>query len=385
MTCCLLVSEPLALTLLLQHIQPPTGKASSVYGFGVLDAGLMVQQAVHFHSVAPQRRCTQGGALHPTRFDYTINYTLILSPGGVASVNIQSEACLGSTDEINTLEHVQLGAVSLRCAIVTPDVLLVTNRDRESVYRVGILEVSVSVGSVCRGDLSISLRSPAGTVSLLLEPRPNDASTAGLEAWTLMTVHCWGERPRGLWALQVTDHNGSVASCRRPGDQEASGAVLGATLILYGTGQSDGAAHDAAALTEGPLQSIVSMGSRHPVPHRGRDPPLDLIQWVYQMERDGKVRAADISVPARHKKQEPELRGHFVVHEIIFQHRIGTGITLMPLLSSRNGGILLPVPLHYEANYSPGEERKSVPPDNRLMPDMSLRWGSAFPGPGEEL
>jgi len=59
---------------------------------------------------------------------------------------------------------------------------------------------------------------------------------------------------------------------------------------------------------EGPLQSIVSMGSRHPVPHRGEDqrgryPPLDLIQWVYQMERDGKVRAADISVPARHKVQ----------------------------------------------------------------------------------
>jgi len=42
---------------------------------------------------------------------------------------------------------------------------------------------------------------------------------------------------------QVTDHNGSVASCTRPGDQEASGAVLSATLILYGTGRSHGAAH----------------------------------------------------------------------------------------------------------------------------------------------
>ncbi|XP_056300760.1 neuroendocrine convertase 1-like [Pseudoliparis swirei] len=192
------------------------------YGFGVLDAGLMVQQAVHFDTVTPQRKCIQGGALHPTR---------ILSPGGVASVNIQSEACLGSTDEINTLEHVQ---------------------------------VSVSISSVCRGDLSISLRSPAGTVSLLLEPRPNDASSAGLKNWTLMTVHCWGEQPRGLWALQ------------------------------------------------GPLQSIVSMGSRHPVPHRGEDqrgryPPLDLIQWVYQMERDGKVRAADISVPARHKLHQRDV------------------------------------------------------------------------------
>lgn len=41
-------------------------------------------------------------------------------------------------------------------------------------------------------DLSISLESPAGTVSLLLDTRPNDASAAGLQTWTLMTVHCWG-------------------------------------------------------------------------------------------------------------------------------------------------------------------------------------------------
>ncbi|XP_034384395.1 neuroendocrine convertase 1-like [Cyclopterus lumpus] len=235
------------------------------YGFGVLDAGLMAQQAAHFNAVTPQRKCMQEGTLHPTR---------ILSPGGVVSVNIQSDACLGSTDEINALEHVQVRA---------------------------------SVNSVCRGDLSISLESPAGTVSLLLDTRPNDASSAGLKNWTLMTVHCWGEQPRGLWTLQVTDHKGSVMGCTRPGDEEASGAVLRATLILYGTYHPHRTAH------EGPLQSIVSMGSRHPVPlrgvyQRGRYQPLDLIQWVYQMERDRKVRAADIRVPARHKKPSMESR-----------------------------------------------------------------------------
>lgn len=60
--------------------------------------------------------------------------------------------------------------------------------------------------------------------------------------------------------------------------------------------------------SEGPLESIVSMGSRHPVPQRGMDqsgryPPLDLIQWIYQMERDRKVRADDITVPARRQVQ----------------------------------------------------------------------------------
>nr|XP_040020160.1 furin-like protease kpc-1 isoform X2 [Gasterosteus aculeatus aculeatus] len=223
------------------------------YGFGLLDAGLMVQQAAHFSTVMPQRKCMQGGPLTPTR---------TLSPGGLVTVDFQSAACLGTTDDINTLEHVQ---------------------------------VSVSIDAVCRGDLSISLESPAGTVSLLLDTRPNDASAAGLKNWTLMTVHCWGEHPRGLWSLKVTDHKGTAMSCSRPSDEQASGAVLSATLILYGTYRPRRAAHD------GPLQSIVSMGLRHPVPHREAHRPLELIQWVYQMERDRKVRAADISVPARHK------------------------------------------------------------------------------------
>ncbi|XP_070690897.1 proprotein convertase subtilisin/kexin type 4-like [Pempheris klunzingeri] len=222
------------------------------YGFGLLDAALMVQQAAHFNTVASQRKCTQKVTLHPTR---------ILSPGGVVSVNIQSEACRWSTNEINSLEHVQ---------------------------------VRVSISSVCRGDLSISLESPAGTISLLLDTRPNDASTDGLKNWTLMTLHCWGEQPRGVWALQVTDHKGTVRSCMRPTDEEAAGALLSVTLILYGTYRPHRTTHEV------PLQSIVSMGSRHPVPHRGVY-QRDLIQWVFQMERDRKVRAADITVPARHK------------------------------------------------------------------------------------
>ncbi|XP_074539046.1 proprotein convertase subtilisin/kexin type 4-like [Halichoeres trimaculatus] len=229
------------------------------FGFGLLDAGLMVQQATRFDSVAPQRTCTQEVSLHPSR---------MLSPKGVVTVKIQSEACKGSTNEINTLEHVQ---------------------------------VRVSISSVCRGDLSISLQSPAGTVSLLLDTRPNDASTAGLKNWTLMTMHCWEEDPRGLWTLKVVDHNGTAWLCDRPEDEKTTGAVKRVTLILYGTYNPHRRVH------ERPLQSIVSMGSRHPVPHRRffhSRPPLDLIQWIYEMERDRKVEAADITVPDRHKKSK---------------------------------------------------------------------------------
>ncbi|KAM4580378.1 furin-like protease kpc-1 [Odontesthes bonariensis] len=231
------------------------------YGFGLLDAGLMVQQAALFHRGAPQKRCTQDVALPPSR---------IFSPGDRVKVNIQTDACQGRHNEINTLEHVQ---------------------------------VKVSINAVCRGDLSISLESPGGTVSLLLDARPNDASTAGLKNWTLMTVHCWGEQPQGLWTLQVTDHKGTVRSCVRPSEEEAAGVLLSATLILYGTYHPHKTTH------EGPLQSIVSMGSLHPVPHGGlyqrdRSPPLDLLQWVFQMERDRKVRAADITILAGRKMLE---------------------------------------------------------------------------------
>ncbi|KAM4632835.1 neuroendocrine convertase 1-like [Polymixia lowei] len=164
------------------------------HGFGLLDAGLMVQQAVSFNAVALHRTCTQ---------DVTFNPVRILPSGGVVSVSIQSEGCRGRDDEVNSLEHVQ---------------------------------VRVSVSSVCRGDLSIGLLSPAGTTSLLLDVRPNDASTAGLKNWTLMTVHCWGELPRGLWTLQVTDRRGTARSCvRREETEEAAGALLSVTLILYGT------------------------------------------------------------------------------------------------------------------------------------------------------
>uniref|UniRef100_A0A3P8R5Y9 P/Homo B domain-containing protein n=2 Tax=Astatotilapia calliptera TaxID=8154 RepID=A0A3P8R5Y9_ASTCA len=228
------------------------------YGFGLLDAGLMVQQAAHFHSVPSQKKCTQEVTLDPARIFY---------PGQGVNVNIQSEACRGRANEINTLEHVQ---------------------------------VRVSINAACRGDLSISLVSPGGTVSVLLDTRPYDASTAGLKNWTLMTVHCWGEQPRGRWSLQVTDRKGTVRSCARPSEEEAAGALHSVTLILYGTYHPHRTTH------EGPLQSVVSMGLNHPIPHgwlfqRDQSPPMDLLQWIYQMEREKKVRAADIAMSLRGK------------------------------------------------------------------------------------
>ncbi|XP_027142876.1 proprotein convertase subtilisin/kexin type 4 isoform X2 [Larimichthys crocea] len=313
------------------------------YGFGVLDAGLMVQQAAHFTTVAPQRKCTQEVTLHPIR---------ILSPGGMVSVNVQSEACQGRTDEINTLEHVQ---------------------------------VRVSINAVCRGDLSISLESPAGTISLLLDTRPNDASSAGLVNWTMMTVHCWDEQPHGLWTLKVTDHKGTVRRCMRPNDEEASGALLSATLILYGTYHPHRTTH------EGPLESIVSMGSRHPVPQQEvyqRDgiPPLDLIQLVYQMERDRKVRADDITVPARHQMLIPGsllLDNHTLTSRMTFQLR-HTGVKQKSFTRSRSSAVKK---LHETTRNNVDSETGSLPSQTLqgVITDVKEVQQSSGPGGRETV
>ena len=61
-----------------------------------------------------------------------------------------------------------------------------------------------------RGDLSIMLRSPSDTVSVLLAPRPFDDIRTGLDLfakWPMMSVHFWGEpvskEDNGKWFLFV--------------------------------------------------------------------------------------------------------------------------------------------------------------------------------------
>jgi furin len=63
----------------------------------------------------------------------------------------------------------------------------------------------VSLASTKRGDLQIHLTSPAGTRATLLARRPHDVSRSGFQAWPFMSVHTWGEKPFGIWQLEI--HN----------------------------------------------------------------------------------------------------------------------------------------------------------------------------------
>lgn len=54
-----------------------------------------------------------------------------------------------------------------------------------------------------RKDLSMTLTSPAGTQSILLPYRQRDRHREGFHSWPFMTVHSWGEQPRGNWIFSI--------------------------------------------------------------------------------------------------------------------------------------------------------------------------------------
>jgi subtilisin-like proprotein convertase family protein/subtilisin family serine protease len=89
-------------------------------------------------------------------------------------------------------------------------------------FRIEHVVVTVDIPHPRRGDLSIKLISPSGTVSRLaerhLDPNPEYSN------WKLMSVFHWGEEPTGLWKVQVAD--------RRP---NLTGPIQSLRLELHGS------------------------------------------------------------------------------------------------------------------------------------------------------
>ena len=63
--------------------------------------------------------------------------------------------------------------------------------------------MKATISATVRGQLSVNLTSPAGTLSRLLTRRKFDLSDAGFDEWPLVSVRSWGESPNGVWTLQV--------------------------------------------------------------------------------------------------------------------------------------------------------------------------------------
>ncbi|NXS51130.1 PCSK4 convertase, partial [Balaeniceps rex] len=159
-------------------------KVSHHYGYGLLDAGLLVEMAKAWTGTRPQRRCSVK-ALHAPR-----------NIGSKLTISTDVSFCSGKTKRIRSLEHVQ---------------------------------VQLSLSYSRRGDLVIALTSPMGTTSTLVTVRPYDTSQEGYNNWTFMSTHFWDENPNGTWTLRLENK----------GDAYNTGGCLLTSFILHLHGTDD--------------------------------------------------------------------------------------------------------------------------------------------------
>uniref|UniRef100_A0A8C7EKL3 Proprotein convertase subtilisin/kexin type 4 n=1 Tax=Neovison vison TaxID=452646 RepID=A0A8C7EKL3_NEOVI len=166
-------------------------QVSHHYGYGLLDARLLVDLARTWLPTQPQQKCA-------IRVVHTPTPILPLM-----RVRKNVSACAGRANYIRSLEHVQ---------------------------------VQLSLSYSRRGDLEISLTSPMGTRSTLVAIRPLDVSGQGYNNWIFMSTHFWDEDPQGLWTLGLENK----------GYYFNTGTLYRYTLLLYGT------AEDMTARPSGP-------------------------------------------------------------------------------------------------------------------------------------
>ncbi|XP_036169931.1 LOW QUALITY PROTEIN: proprotein convertase subtilisin/kexin type 4 [Myotis myotis] len=157
-------------------------QVSHHYGYGLLDAGLLVDLARTWLPTQPQKKCAIRVLHKPTP---------ILA---LMHMRKKVSACAGRANYIRSLEHVQ---------------------------------VQLSLSYSRRGDLEISLTSPMGTRSTLVAIRPFDVSGQGYNKWIFMSTHFWDEDPQGLWTLGLENK----------GYYFNTGTLYRYTLLLYGTAE----------------------------------------------------------------------------------------------------------------------------------------------------
>ncbi|XP_061583813.1 neuroendocrine convertase 1 [Cololabis saira] len=161
---------------------------NSRFGFGLLNAKALVDLAdpATWKHVPEKKQCiVRDDSFQPRE----------LKAAGEITIEIPTKACAGQENAIGSLEHVQ---------------------------------VEASIEYTRRGDLHITLTSPAGTTTVLLAERERDTSSNGFRNWDFMSVHTWGEDPAGTWTLKITDTSGRM---------ENKGRILNWKLILHGTSE----------------------------------------------------------------------------------------------------------------------------------------------------
>ncbi|NXJ72308.1 PCSK4 convertase, partial [Rostratula benghalensis] len=184
-------------------------KVSHHYGYGLLDAGLLVEMAKAWTGTQPQQKCSVKGLHTPRR-----------KIGSKLTISTEVFSCSGGTKPIRSLEHVQ---------------------------------VQLSLSYSRRGDLVIALTSPMGTTSTLVTVRPFDTSQQGYKDWTFMSTHFWDENPNGTWTLHLEnkgDAYNTAAVVTEPCPSCPPGLLTSVTLHLHGTDEDMRARRFAAFAVE---------------------------------------------------------------------------------------------------------------------------------------
>ncbi len=150
---------------------------SHSFGFGLMNAGAMTRLARDWKTVPEQKKCST--------LQNVLEKPLVIGPGQETIVAVDASKC----SFIQHLEHVQL-------------------------------HIDLKTTSK-RGDLQLTLRSPAKTTSILLDPRPFDDIRTGLDlfsTWPMMSVHFWGEsverKEDAKWELVVNNEGDRAATLR---------------------------------------------------------------------------------------------------------------------------------------------------------------------------
>ncbi|NXS32092.1 PCSK4 convertase, partial [Pomatostomus ruficeps] len=167
-------------------------RVSHYYGYGLLDAGLLVQAATTWAGTRPQEKCSIQAVQVPRDI------------GSGLTISTDGSSCSRS---IRSLEHVQ---------------------------------VQLSLSYSRRGDLVVALSSPMGTTSTLVTVRPYDTSQEGYKDWTFMSTHFWDENPKGIWTLRLENR----------GDALNTGQLTSFVLHLHGTDEDMPARRSAATATD---------------------------------------------------------------------------------------------------------------------------------------
>ncbi|NXQ59964.1 PCSK4 convertase, partial [Anthoscopus minutus] len=175
-------------------------RVSHYYGYGLLDAGLLVQAATTWTGTRPQEKCSVQALQVPRDI------------GSGLTISMDVSSC---SESIRSLEHVQ---------------------------------VQLSLSYSRRGDLVVALSSPMGTKSTLVTLRPYDTSQDGYKDWTFMSTHFWDENPKGIWTLQLENRGDDRNTAPCPSCPP--GQLMSVTLHLHGTDEDMPARRSAATATD---------------------------------------------------------------------------------------------------------------------------------------